>query len=113
MASRQEALRHDPDHPMIYRGLALAAEPNPNSRSGGLPDDPQGVAREAIRNALDHIDRATPEEHAFIEALAVASTWRDIPISRSATRPIRGQPGTSSTPIRTTPTRGRSWRTPT
>ena len=51
VASFQEALRHDPDHPMIYWGLALSQGPNPNSRAGGLPDDPQGEAKSAIDRA--------------------------------------------------------------
>lgn len=32
IASFQEAQRHDPEHPMILWGLALAIGPNPNSR---------------------------------------------------------------------------------
>ena len=71
VASHQEALRHDPDHPMIYWGLALALGPVPNSRSVGLPDDPHGEARAAIERAMQFIDRATEVEQAFVRALHV------------------------------------------
>jgi len=71
VASHQEALRHDPNHPMIYWGLALALGPNPNSRNAGLPDDPQGEARRAIRSAMERIGNATDKERAFINALYV------------------------------------------
>ena len=40
IASFQEARRHDPEHPMIYWGMALAMGPNPNSRFLAFPDDP-------------------------------------------------------------------------
>ena len=69
VASHQEALRHDPDHPMIYWGLALALGPNPNSRAGGLPDDPQGEGRRAIERAMELIDRGNDMERAFVRAL--------------------------------------------
>lgn len=71
VASHQEALRHDPDHPMIYWGLALALGPVPNSRSVGLPDDPQGEARDAIEQAMIHIDNGNEVEQAFVRALYV------------------------------------------
>ncbi len=71
IASHQEALRHDPDQPMIYWGLALALGPNPNSRRNGLPDDPHGEARKAIDRAMQLIDNANEVERAFIEALHV------------------------------------------
>jgi tetratricopeptide (TPR) repeat protein len=71
VASHQEALRHDPDHAMIYWGLALALGPNPNSRRSGMPDDPQGEARKAINSAVRLIDNANEMERAFIEALHV------------------------------------------
>lgn len=35
-ASFREALRHDPENPMLHWGLALALGPIPNSRSGAL-----------------------------------------------------------------------------
>jgi len=71
VASYQEALRHDPENPMIYWGLALALGPNPNSRAAEMPDDPQGAARGAISKGMDLIAAATDEERAFIEALNV------------------------------------------
>ena len=71
IASHQEALRHDSDHPMIYWGLALATGPNPNSRRNGLQDDPHGEARKAIDRAMQLIDNANEVERAFIEALHV------------------------------------------
>ena len=69
VASYQEALRHDPDHPMIHWGLALALGPNPNSRGGGLPDDPQGEARRAIDRAVELMDRGNDREQVFVGAL--------------------------------------------
>ena len=69
IASHEEALRHDPDHPMIHWGLALASGPNPNSRGGGLPDDPQGEARRAIERAAQLMDRGNDMERAFVRAL--------------------------------------------
>jgi tetratricopeptide (TPR) repeat protein len=71
IASHLEALRHDPDHPMILWGLALAIGPNPNSRYARLPDDPQGEGRKAIERALARIDRASAAERALIEALSI------------------------------------------
>ena len=41
IASYQQATMHDPEHPMIYWGLAHAMGPNPNSRYSGMPDDPK------------------------------------------------------------------------
>lgn len=70
-ASFLEALRHDPDHPMIYWGLALATGPNPNSRYMGLPDDPEGEGKRAIEAARRNRARATEKERAFIDALYV------------------------------------------
>lgn len=69
IASHQEALRHDPDHPMIHWGLALALGPNPNSRAGGLPDDPQGEGRRAIERAMELVERGNEREQAFVRAL--------------------------------------------
>ena len=71
VASHQEALRHDPDHPMIYWGLALALGPNPNSRYFGFPDDPQGEARKAINRARELIGNANDKERALVEALYI------------------------------------------
>ncbi|MYJ97167.1 MAG: hypothetical protein F4053_16790 [Proteobacteria bacterium] len=69
IASYQEALRHDPDHPMIHWGLALALGPNPNSRAQGLPDDPQGEGRRAIERAMELAERGNEQEQAFVRAL--------------------------------------------
>jgi tetratricopeptide (TPR) repeat protein len=71
VASFQEAIRHDPDHPMLYWGLALSLGPNPNSRAGGLPDDPQGAARSAISQGMQYLDNGNEAERAFVEALNV------------------------------------------
>jgi tetratricopeptide (TPR) repeat protein len=71
VASHQEAARHDPDHPMIYWGLALSLGPNPNSRFNGLPDDPHGEARKAIDRAMELLDNGNETERAFVEALHV------------------------------------------
>ena len=69
VASHQEALRHDSDHPMIHWGLALALGPNPNSRAGGMPDDPQGEGRRAIERAMELVERGNDREQAFVRAL--------------------------------------------
>ena len=69
VASHQEALRHDPEHPMIHWGLALALGPNPNSRAGGLPDDPQGEGHRAIERAMEWVERGNEKEQAFVRAL--------------------------------------------
>ena len=69
VASHQEALRHDAEHPMIHWGLALALGPNPNSRAGGLPDDPQGEGRRAIERAMELVERGNEQEQAFVRAL--------------------------------------------
>lgn len=79
IASYQEAARHDPDHPMIYWGMAHAMGPNPNSRYSRLPDDPQGEGLKAIRKALELIDNATPQERELIEALYVRYNKDAIP----------------------------------
>ena len=71
VASYQEALRHDSQHPMIYWGLALALGPVPNSRAVGLPDDPHGEAKQAIDRAMELVDNGTEIEQAFVRALYV------------------------------------------
>ena len=68
IASHWEALRHDPDNPMIYWGLSLASGPNPNSRFGKLPDDPQSQARQAINRASELMPSANAKDRALIEA---------------------------------------------
>jgi tetratricopeptide (TPR) repeat protein len=70
-ASFREALRHDPDHPMLYWGLALAAGPVPNSRYTGVPDDPQGTAHAAIDRAWELRDTVDGLEQALVRALHV------------------------------------------
>jgi tetratricopeptide (TPR) repeat protein len=71
VASYQEALRHDPQHPMIYWGLALALGPVPNSRAVGLPDDPQGEAKQAIDKAMELINNGNEIEQTFVRALNI------------------------------------------
>lgn len=79
IASYQEAARHDPDHPMIYWGMAHAMGPNPNSRYARMPDDPKGEGQKAIRKAMSLIDNATPLEQELILALNVLYDKRSIP----------------------------------
>ncbi len=71
IASYQEAARHDPDHPMIYWGMAHAMGPNPNSRYARMPDDPHGEALKAIETARQLIDNANDLEREMIETLYV------------------------------------------
>ena len=70
-ASFREALRHDPDNPMIHWGLALALGPIPNSRFLAFPDDPKHEGRKAIDAARAHAGKGTPVEQALIETLTV------------------------------------------
>ena len=70
-ASFREALRHDPDSPMLYWGLALALGPIPNSRFLAFPDDPKDEGRKAIDAARARAAKATPVEQALIETLSV------------------------------------------
>ncbi|MDX1402954.1 MAG: hypothetical protein R3192_00375 [Woeseiaceae bacterium] len=70
-ASFLEALRHDPDNPMIYWGLAMASGPNPNSRYMGAPDDPKGAAKRATAIAYDLRASASEQVQALIETLSV------------------------------------------
>jgi len=71
VASYQEALRHDPQHPMIYWGLALSLGPVPNSRAFDLPDDPHGEAKKAIDRAMELVNNGNEREQAFVQALSV------------------------------------------
>lgn len=71
IASFQQALQHEPEHPMIYWGMALAMGPNPNSRFINFPDDPRGEGRKAIKEAHARHDKASPVERALIDALYV------------------------------------------
>ena len=70
-ASFKEALRHDPDNPMLYWGLALALGPIPNSRFRAFPDDPKEEGRKAIAAARANAQKGTPVEQALIETLSV------------------------------------------
>lgn len=70
-ASYLEALRHDPNNPMIYWGLAMASGPNPNSRYTGTPDDPKGSAKRAIEIAADLSDSADEVTRAMIKAVVI------------------------------------------
>lgn len=70
-ASFKEALRHDPDGPMPYWGLALALGPIPNSRFQRFPDDPKEEGRKAITEARARAAKGTPVEQALIETLWV------------------------------------------
>ncbi|HEU4433390.1 MAG TPA: hypothetical protein VFR51_08340, partial [Pyrinomonadaceae bacterium] len=70
-ASFREALRHDPDSPMLYWGLALALGPIPNSRFQAFPDDPKAEGRKAIAEARARASKGTAVEQALIETLSV------------------------------------------
>jgi tetratricopeptide (TPR) repeat protein len=71
LASFQEAARLDPQSAMIQWGIAMATAPDPNSRYGGLPDDPKGQGRAAIQKAWSLRAEASEQERAFIAALMV------------------------------------------
>jgi len=71
IASYQQAAMYDPEHPMIYWGLAHAMGPNPNSRYGGMPDDPKGEGLKAINKALSLINNASALEREMINALYI------------------------------------------
>ena len=79
IASYQQAAIHDPDHPMIYWGMAHAIGPNPNSRYSGMPDDPKGEGLKAINKAMALIENATPQEQEIISALHVLYDKESIP----------------------------------
>lgn len=70
-ASFKEAIRHDPDCPMLYWGLALALGPIPNSRFYAFPDDPKEEGRKAIAAARARAANGTPVEQALIETLSL------------------------------------------
>ncbi|MDA8941094.1 hypothetical protein N9H29_00850 [Porticoccaceae bacterium] len=71
IASYQRASMSDPNHPMIYWGLAHAMGPNPNSRYSGMPDDPKSEGLKAIKKSLELLQNATPIEQDMIKALFV------------------------------------------
>ncbi len=79
IASYQQAAIHDPDHPMIYWGMAHAIGPNPNSRYSGMPDDPMGEGLKTINKAMALIENATPQEKEIISALHVLYDKESIP----------------------------------
>lgn len=56
LASFDAALCFDPNNPMIHWGRALAIAPNPNSRYGGVNDDPAGLGWQAISQAQQLLD---------------------------------------------------------
>lgn len=65
--SYEEAARLDPSCAMCWWGVAYAYGPNINAAM----DEPSGVkAYEALRKALELADEASPEEKAYIDALA-------------------------------------------
>ena len=66
--SMEEAIRQDPDSPMVYWGKAWAYGPYINS--GNPPARDLETAYEAIQEALQRKDQATPIEQAMIDALA-------------------------------------------
>jgi tetratricopeptide (TPR) repeat protein len=70
IASFNAALCFEPSNPMIHWGKALAIGPNPNSRYGAAPDDPQGAGRSAIDAAMAVRDTRPEAEQGLIEALA-------------------------------------------
>jgi tetratricopeptide (TPR) repeat protein len=71
IASYQQAVVHDPSHPMIYWGMAHAIGPNPNSRYSRMPDDPKGEGLKAINKAMSLIENANPMEKEMILALHI------------------------------------------
>ena len=70
IASFDAALCFEPANPMIHWGKALAIGPNPNSRYGGAPDDPQGAGKAAIERARSLSDTLPPAERGLIDAVA-------------------------------------------
>ena len=79
IASYQQAAIHDPNHPMIYWGMAHAMGPNPNSRYSGMPDDPMGEGLKAIKKAISLINNAYPEEREIISAMNILYDKESIP----------------------------------
>ena len=63
-----EASRLDPDAPMPYWGVALSLGPNINA---AMDAKAESRAVEAIQKASARLERATPRERAYVEALAV------------------------------------------
>jgi tetratricopeptide (TPR) repeat protein len=65
--SFQEAARLDPDAPMPYWGIALALGPNINA---DMDKTAARRANAAIQQAVARLTQASPQERAYIEALA-------------------------------------------
>jgi tetratricopeptide (TPR) repeat protein len=68
IAAFTEAFRLDPDAPMPYWGVALSLGPNINA---AMDTKAESRAVEAIQKASARLERATPRERAYVEALAV------------------------------------------
>lgn len=66
--SMEEAIRQDPEAPMVYWGKAWAFGPYINN--GSPPERDLEIAYEAIERALELKDKGTPFEQAMIDALA-------------------------------------------
>ncbi len=66
--SFEEAIRQDPDAPMVYWGKAWAYGPYINN--GNPPERDLETAYDAIQQALQRKSRATPLEQALIEAMS-------------------------------------------
>ena len=79
IASYQQAAIHDPNHPMIYWGMAHSIGPNPNSRYSGMPDDPKGEGLKAINKAMSLLENANPLERDMITALHILYDKESIP----------------------------------
>lgn len=79
IASYQQAAIHDPNHPMIYWGMAHSIGPNPNSRYSGMPDDPKGEGMKAINKAMSLLGNANPMERDMITALHILYDKESIP----------------------------------
>ena len=79
IASYQQAAIHDPNHPMIYWGMAHSIGPNPNSRYSGMPDDPKGEGLKAINKAMSLLENANPMERDMITALHILYDKESIP----------------------------------
>ena len=62
-----EAARQDPDAPMPYWGQALALGPNIND---SMPFERELEAYAALQKAIERKAHGTPQEHAYIDALA-------------------------------------------
>src|SRR5690606_21626398 len=64
----RRAAELDPDAPMPYWGLALAIGPNYNDTE--IDEARAAATYEAVQNALERAQRASPREQAYIDAIA-------------------------------------------